>query len=47
MGLGFLLALLIGLSILGTFLIWRRRQQNLHSYKPVDAAVAEQELQPL
>ncbi|ESW27860.1 hypothetical protein PHAVU_003G238400 [Phaseolus vulgaris] len=47
LGLAFLIALLIGLSILGTFLIWRKRQQNLHTYKPVDAAVTEQELQPL
>ncbi|CAJ1968053.1 unnamed protein product [Sphenostylis stenocarpa] len=46
-GLAILVALLVGLSILGTFLIWRKRQQNLHSYKPVDASVPEQELQPL
>ncbi|KAK7263218.1 hypothetical protein RJT34_30805 [Clitoria ternatea] len=42
-----LLTLLVGLSILGMFLIWKRRQQSGHSYKPVDEAVPEQELQPL
>lgn len=44
-----LLTLLLGLSILGIFLIWKKRQQSVHSYKPVDAAAAvpEQELQPL
>ncbi|XP_020240028.1 aspartyl protease family protein 1 isoform X2 [Cajanus cajan] len=42
-----LVALLLGLSMLGTFLIWKKRQQNMHPYKPVDGAVPEQELQPL
>ncbi|KAL2333474.1 hypothetical protein Fmac_014687 [Flemingia macrophylla] len=42
-----LLALLLGLSVLGTFFIWKKRQQSMHSYKPVDGAVPEQELQPL
>lgn len=46
-GLVSILALLIGLSILGIFLIWKKRQQNAHPYKPVDEAVPEQELQPL
>ncbi|XP_061342538.1 aspartic proteinase 36-like [Gastrolobium bilobum] len=45
--LGVLLTLLLGLSILGIFLIWKKRQQSLHSYKPVDVVVPEQELQPL
>ncbi|KAG5057523.1 hypothetical protein AAZX31_05G094400 [Glycine max] len=45
--LAILITLLLGLSILGTFLIWKKRQQSSHSYKPVDAAVPEQELQPL
>lgn len=42
-----LVASLLGLSILGIFLIWKKRQESLHSYKPVDAVVPEQELQPL
>ncbi|OIW09673.1 hypothetical protein TanjilG_11060 [Lupinus angustifolius] len=42
-----LITLLVGLSILGTFLIWKKRQQSMHPYKPVDATVPEQELQPL
>ena len=39
--------LFIGLSAFGMWFIWRRRQQALNSYKPVNAAVPEQELQPL
>ncbi|KAK7406492.1 hypothetical protein VNO78_08119 [Psophocarpus tetragonolobus] len=42
-----LLTLVLGISALGIFLIWKNRQQSDHSYKPVDVAVQEQELQPL
>ncbi|CAK8539666.1 unnamed protein product [Lathyrus sativus] len=42
-----LVTLLLGVSALGIFLIWKNRQQAEHSYKPVDVAVSEQELQPL
>ncbi|XP_027346186.1 aspartic proteinase CDR1-like [Abrus precatorius] len=42
-----LLTLLLGLSILGMVLIWKKKRQSVHSYKPVDVAVPEQELQPL
>lgn len=45
-GLAVLLTSLLGLSIFG-FFIWKRRRQSAHSYKPVDVAVPEQELQPL
>lgn len=45
-GLAVLLTLLLGLSIFG-FFIWKKRRQSAHSYKPVDVAVPEQELQPL
>ncbi|CAJ2646113.1 unnamed protein product [Trifolium pratense] len=46
-GLAVLLTMLLGVSALGIFLIWKNRQKAEHSYKPVDAAVPEQELQPL
>ncbi|KAL5064038.1 hypothetical protein RYX36_025775 [Vicia faba] len=46
-GLVVLLTLLLGLSTYGIILIWKKRQQSEHSYKPVDVAVSEQELQPL
>ncbi|CAK7337764.1 unnamed protein product [Dovyalis caffra] len=36
-----------GLSALGIWFIWKHRQQTLNAYKPVDAVVPEQELQPL
>jgi hypothetical protein len=39
--------MLLGVLALGIFLIWNNRQKAEHSYKPVDAAVPEQELQPL
>ncbi|KAJ4963435.1 hypothetical protein NE237_023374 [Protea cynaroides] len=45
-GVTFLLVL-IGLSTFGGWFIWRRRQQAVGAYKPVDAIVPEQELQPL
>ncbi|KAF7809890.1 aspartic proteinase-like protein 2 [Senna tora] len=47
LGLAFLLTLLLGLLAIAMFLIWKSRQQTVHSYKPVDEAVPEQELQPL
>ncbi|KAF3438828.1 hypothetical protein FNV43_RR17103 [Rhamnella rubrinervis] len=40
-------ALIAGLSTFGMWIIWRRRQQTLNAYKPVDEVVPEQELQPL
>ncbi|XP_022149435.1 aspartyl protease family protein 1-like isoform X2 [Momordica charantia] len=42
-----IVTLLLGLSALGVWLIWRRRHQSFNSYKPVNAAAPEQELQPL
>ncbi|XP_059659326.1 aspartic proteinase 36-like [Cornus florida] len=39
--------LILGLSASGAWFIWKRRQQSVISYKPVDGAVPEQELQPL
>ncbi|XP_052195706.1 aspartic proteinase 36-like [Diospyros lotus] len=41
------LALIVGLLVSGAWIFWRHRQPTLNSYKPVDAAVPEQELQPL
>lgn len=40
-------ALVLGLSASGVWIIWRRKQQTLNSYRPVDAVIPEQELQPL
>ncbi|MED6164266.1 hypothetical protein PIB30_088028, partial [Stylosanthes scabra] len=45
-GLSVLVTLLIGLLAFKVFAIWRR-QESVHTYKPVNAAVPEQELQPL
>ncbi|XP_059643991.1 aspartic proteinase 36-like isoform X2 [Cornus florida] len=39
-----IVTLILGLSASGAWLIWRRRQQSLVSYKPVDATVPDQEL---
>lgn len=39
--------IIIGLSAFGMWFIWRHRQQMLNAYKPVNAAVPEQELQPI
>ena len=39
--------LIIGFSACGIWFVWRRRQQAMSAYKPVNAAVPEQELQPL
>ncbi|MED6162298.1 hypothetical protein PIB30_069068 [Stylosanthes scabra] len=46
-GLSVFVALLIGLLAFGIFVIWKRRQESMHTYKPVNEAVPEQELQPL
>ncbi|XP_057491725.1 aspartic proteinase 36-like [Actinidia eriantha] len=42
-----IVTLVLGLSASGILIIWRRRQHTLIPYKPVDAAIPEQELQPL
>ncbi|KAA8522620.1 hypothetical protein F0562_013019 [Nyssa sinensis] len=39
--------LILGLSASWTWFIWRRRQEALVAYKTVDAAVLQEELQPL
>lgn len=39
--------LVISLSAVGAWFILRRRRESLNAYKPVDAVVPEQELQPL
>lgn len=39
--------LIISLSAFGMWFIWRRRREALNAYKPVNAVVPEQELQPL
>lgn len=45
------ITLVLGLSASGLWIIWKRRDQALVSYKPVDnpvdSVIAEQELQPL
>ncbi|XP_015901624.1 aspartic proteinase CDR1 [Ziziphus jujuba] len=43
----FFVALVTGLSTFGLWFIWRRRQQTVNAYKPVDEVIPEQELQPL
>ncbi|KAK6258604.1 hypothetical protein SCA6_013078, partial [Theobroma cacao] len=45
--LAIIMTIIVGLSASGVWIIWRRRQQALKLYKPVDGAVPEQELQPL
>ncbi|XWS29741.1 hypothetical protein CRYUN_Cryun24cG0056600 [Craigia yunnanensis] len=45
--LAIIIIIIVGLSVSGVWIVWKRRQQPLNSYKPVDAAVPEQELQPL
>lgn len=42
-----IVALLLGLSVSATWLIWRRRQQTVVPYKPIRSAIPKQELQPL
>lgn len=44
---GVLTTLAVGVLISTAWLIWRHRKQEHGSYVPVDAAVAEQELQPV
>ncbi|CAA3013199.1 aspartic ase 2 [Olea europaea subsp. europaea] len=39
--------IVLGLLASGLWFLWRRREQSLVSYKPVDSAVPEQELQPI
>ncbi|KAB1214860.1 Aspartic proteinase-like protein 2 [Morella rubra] len=42
-----IVSLVIGFSASAIWVIWRDRQQKLNAYKPVHAAVPEQELQPI
>ncbi|KAJ7944487.1 Aspartic proteinase-like protein 2 [Quillaja saponaria] len=42
-----LVTLLVGLSGLGAFFIWKRKQKTVTGYTPVNMVVPEQELQPL
>ncbi|KAF8410158.1 hypothetical protein HHK36_002680 [Tetracentron sinense] len=44
---GVIITLVLGLSTSGIWLVWRYRRQTLGTYKPVNAIVPEQELQPL
>lgn len=46
-GLVIVVIFILGLSALGAWFVLRSRQQAINSYKPVNAAVPEQELQPL
>ncbi|KAM1073766.1 hypothetical protein TB2_018415 [Malus domestica] len=39
--------LVIALAVVGFWFMWKRRQQTVNPYKPVNVAVPEQELQPL
>ncbi|KAL5753082.1 hypothetical protein ACOSP7_023253 [Xanthoceras sorbifolium] len=41
------ITMIVALLISGAWFIWRKRQQVVNSYKPVNVAVPEQELQPL
>lgn len=45
--LAIVVTIIVGLSAFGIWFILRHRQQTVNSYKPVDADVAEQELQPI
>ncbi|KAK8693128.1 hypothetical protein V6N13_070722 [Hibiscus sabdariffa] len=42
-----IITIVVGLSVYGVRGMWRHRQQMVNTYKPVGAAVPEQELQPL
>ncbi|KAL4360483.1 hypothetical protein GQ457_04G035060 [Hibiscus cannabinus] len=42
-----IVTIVVGLSVYGVRGMWRHRQQMVNTYKPVGAAVPEQELQPL
>ncbi|KAJ4701660.1 aspartic proteinase-like protein 2 [Melia azedarach] len=44
---GIVITLVLGLSMIGLWSVWRQRQKALKSYQPVGATVPEQELQPL
>ncbi|XP_062099601.1 aspartic proteinase CDR1-like [Humulus lupulus] len=44
---GVTVTLAFGLLTLGVWLFWRHTRQKVGSYEPVDAIIAEQELQPL
>ncbi|GMI67243.1 hypothetical protein like AT5G43100 [Hibiscus trionum] len=46
-GVAVIIIIVVGLSVYGVWGMWRRRQQMVNTYKPVGAAVPEQELQPL
>nr|KJB17990.1 hypothetical protein B456_003G027900 [Gossypium raimondii] len=45
--LSIIIVIIVGLSASAAWVIWRHRQRNINSYKPVHVAVPEQELQPL
>ncbi|KAG8497454.1 hypothetical protein CXB51_008756 [Gossypium anomalum] len=45
--LSIIIVVIVGLSASSAWVIWRHRQRNINSYKPVHVAVPEQELQPL
>ncbi|KAI4389876.1 hypothetical protein MLD38_002050 [Melastoma candidum] len=40
-------AFLLGLSIFGVWYVWRKKRETYLAYKPVEAGLPEQELQPL
>ncbi|CAN0905552.1 Aspartic proteinase 36 [Linum grandiflorum] len=44
---GVLATIVVGLSSVGVWMVWRGRQQSLGTYEPVGGMVGEQELQPL
>ncbi|XP_038715791.1 aspartic proteinase 39 isoform X1 [Tripterygium wilfordii] len=45
---GVLVTLVVGMSIMGVWLVWRHRQRTVGTYEPVGAAtIPEHELQPL
>ena len=46
LALAVMLTLLIGLLVFAMFLIWKSRRQ-LHSYKPVDEVLPEQEMEDM
>ncbi|XP_022768689.1 aspartic proteinase-like protein 2 [Durio zibethinus] len=45
--LGLLTTLILSLSVIGIWLVYRHRQQAIAAYEPVGAPIPEQELQPL
>lgn len=44
---GIVIIVFLGLSVSGLWFLWKRSQQSLLTYKPVDSIIPEQELQPL